>query len=282
MPGSEGWATTTDLAVFESVAGDLLRTHPVGNTILLTTAETLRAGDGPVYGDGEPWYGWWTGPDGQVGSAFLQTPPYPLVLAEGRASALESLVDKLVGVDRVNAEQRAAEALAAHWNRRIGADIEVHQHIRLYRLGELTRPDPAPAGRARPAVADRPRPPDRVVRGRSSTRSASRRPTRGGRWTTGWATAGSWCGRSTAVPVSMAGRTRPAAGMLRVGPVFTPLDLRGRGYAGAVTAAVSRAAQDLVGEVLLFTDMANPTSNAIYQRLGYRRVADRLQIGPAD
>jgi predicted GNAT family acetyltransferase len=84
------------------------------------------------------------------------------------------------------------------------------------------------------------------------------------------------------VAVSMAGRTRPAAGMLRVGPVFTPLDLRGRGYAGAVTAAVSRAAQELVGEVLLFTDMANPTSNAIYQRLGYRRVADRLQIGPAD
>jgi predicted GNAT family acetyltransferase len=82
------------------------------------------------------------------------------------------------------------------------------------------------------------------------------------------------------VPVSMAGRTRPAAGMLRVGPVYTPVELRRRGYAAAVTAAVSRAAQDIADEVLLFTDMANPTSNSIYQRLGYRPIADRLLLGP--
>ena len=68
-----------------------------------------------------------------------------------------------------------------------------------------------------------------------------------------------------AVPVSMAGRTRTVAGMVRVAPVYTPPELRGRGYAGAATAAVSQAALDAgVREVVLYTDLANPTSNALY------------------
>jgi predicted GNAT family acetyltransferase len=80
-------------------------------------------------------------------------------------------------------------------------------------------------------------------------------------------------------PVSMAGVTRPVAGMVRVGPVYTPPELRGRGYAGAATAAASRAAlDDGVTEVLLFTDLANPTSNALYQRLGYRPIEDRTVL----
>jgi predicted GNAT family acetyltransferase len=65
--------------------------------------------------------------------------------------------------------------------------------------------------------------------------------------------------------------------MVRVGPVYTPPELRGRGYAGAATAAASQAALDVgVREVVLYTDLANPTSNALYQRLGYRPVEDRV------
>jgi predicted GNAT family acetyltransferase len=76
--------------------------------------------------------------------------------------------------------------------------------------------------------------------------------------------------------VSMAGVSRVEAGMLRVLAVYTPKDLRGHGYAGAVTSAVSRAALDGGAEhVVLFTDLANPTSNALYQRLGYRPIEDR-------
>ena len=46
---------------------------------------------------------------------------------------------------------------------------------------------------------------------------------------------------------------------------------------GAVTAAVSQAARDAgAAEVVLFTDLANPTSNALYQRLGYEAVSDRV------
>ncbi|WP_323187335.1 GNAT family N-acetyltransferase [Streptomyces sp. NBC_00006] len=58
-------------------------------------------------------------------------------------------------------------------------------------------------------------------------------------------------------------------------PVYTPPALRGRGYAAAVTAEVSRAARaEGAEEVLLFTDLSNPTSNALYQRLGYRPVRE--------
>ena len=81
------------------------------------------------------------------------------------------------------------------------------------------------------------------------------------------------------VRVSIAGRTRAVAGMVRLGPVYTPQELRGRGYAGAATAAVSQAALDAgVREVVLYTDLANPTSNALYQRLGYRPVEDRVVL----
>ena len=83
----------------------------------------------------------------------------------------------------------------------------------------------------------------------------------------------------TAVPAAIAGVTRQVAGMLRVGPVYTPPELRGRGYASAVTAAVSlRAREAGAEEVLLYTDLANSTSNSIYQRIGYRPVEDRVVL----
>jgi predicted GNAT family acetyltransferase len=79
-------------------------------------------------------------------------------------------------------------------------------------------------------------------------------------------------------PVSMAGITRLLEGDgIRVAPVYTPKELRGRGYAGAVTTAVCRDAFDRgAREVSLFTDVANPTSNALYQRLGFRPLGDRV------
>ncbi|WP_017555922.1 GNAT family N-acetyltransferase [Nocardiopsis baichengensis] len=76
-------------------------------------------------------------------------------------------------------------------------------------------------------------------------------------------------------PVAMAAATPLVGGMVRIDPVYTPSRLRGRGYAGAATAQASRTALAAgAQEVVLFTDPANPTSNALYQRLGYHRIAD--------
>jgi len=67
------------------------------------------------------------------------------------------------------------------------------------------------------------------------------------------------------------------AGAIRVAPVYTPPEHRGRGYAAGATAAATRAALDAgAEEVLLYTDLANPTSNRLYARLGYRPVEDSV------
>jgi predicted GNAT family acetyltransferase len=65
------------------------------------------------------------------------------------------------------------------------------------------------------------------------------------------------------------------AGVPRIGPVYTPPSCRGRGYAGHAVAQLSRRllAQG-ASRCVLFTDLANPTSNKIYAEVGYVRVCD--------
>jgi predicted GNAT family acetyltransferase len=76
-------------------------------------------------------------------------------------------------------------------------------------------------------------------------------------------------------PVAFAGFNRLPALSARIGPVYTPPALRSRGYAQAVTAAVSvEAARDTPRTVFLFTDAAYPASNKSYQRIGYVHIAD--------
>ena len=82
-----------------------------------------------------------------------------------------------------------------------------------------------------------------------------------------------WC-LADGTSVSMAAGRAPVAGSGRVGPVYTPPALRGRGYASAVTAVVSREILDDGATPVLFTDRANQTSNKIYRQLGYVDVDD--------
>ena len=80
-------------------------------------------------------------------------------------------------------------------------------------------------------------------------------------------------------PVSLAGFGGPTPNGLRIGPVYTPREHRGHGYGSAVTAAASQVALDRGKRFcFLYTDRANPTSNAIYMRLGYRPVCDSREI----
>jgi hypothetical protein len=71
-------------------------------------------------------------------------------------------------------------------------------------------------------------------------------------------------------PVSMAAVSRRTPWSSSVGYVYTPPELRGRGYASAVTAALSQRELD-AGQAWcsLFTDQANATSNHIYADIGY-------------
>jgi GNAT superfamily N-acetyltransferase len=80
-------------------------------------------------------------------------------------------------------------------------------------------------------------------------------------------------------PVSMAGIRLPIAGVSRLGPVYTPVDHRGHGYAAAATAAAAGWALDAgARDVVLFTDLTKPAVNAVYQRIGFVPVGDFMRI----
>ncbi|MFG2193760.1 GNAT family N-acetyltransferase [Streptomyces sp. NPDC048639] len=275
------WTTTHDLDEFLSVAGGFLRTRPVQHTVLLSVAAALQAGT-VSYGDDPPEYGWWRAPDGSTAGAFLRTPPHPVLLSCMSGAAADDLAGVALTADRptpgVGGGRAAALAFAAGWERRTGATNRCHASNRLYRLGALTPPEPAPLGAARLARrTDR----DLLIDwyeafGRDTQAAMGHHASAvDDRLSYGGLTL--W--EADGAPVSFAGVTRTVAGMVRVGPVYTPPGQRGSGYAGAVTAAVSRAARDAgAAEVLLFADLGNPTTNALYQRIGYRPVEDHVQL----
>lgn len=268
---------------FLAVAGEFLNAERARNTVVLTVTETLRATGAPSP-DGVQLFGWWHDEDeDSVRGAFMHTPTYPVLLSAMPEEAVRALAGALADMKQpltgVNAEEGRARAFAAVWRDRTGADAQILRRMRLFRLGKLTWPEPIPDGDARTATkADR----DLVISWfdafarevsepeRDHDAQADERLTYGG--ITLWQAGGA--------PVSMAGVTRTVGGMVRVGPVYTPAELRGRGYAGAATAAVSQAALDAgAADVVLYTDLANPTSNALYQRIGYRPVEDRIVLG---
>jgi predicted GNAT family acetyltransferase len=277
-----GWTITGSLEEFTAGAGVFLGWRPVENSVLLTVSSLLRRNGPDAYG-GPPLFGWRSAADGTVEAAFLCTPPWPPLLTRGTpraarelAAALhERLAEPLPGV---RGESGTAREFAAAWRERTGARARAGQEMRLHRLGTLVPPEPAPPGRARVAgPADR-----ELLLGwqEGFFRDIGRRDHGGERLLDDALAHG---GRTLlevgGEPVAMAGSTPPEDGAVRVVSVYTPPELRGRGYAGAVTAAVSRAALAAgASEVLLFTDLANPVSNRLYARLGYVPVEDHLSL----
>ena len=288
-----GWQTTADVTEFLAQAGDYLLSERARNTVILTVSEQLRvnparysgpAGPSESHGPGSrPLFGWWTGQAGAVGGAFLHTPPHPLLLTAVPADVAEALAAALA--DRplrgVNGHVEAAEAFAVTWRAATpGGRATEQRRMRLYRLGELAWPDPAPDGAPRVAAdSDAPLLTDwftafadevhEMGGGEEQARAVRDKLSHDGilLWEAG------------GLPVAIAGVTRQVAGMLRVAPVYTPPELRGRGYASAVTAAASQRAREAgAEEVVLYTDLANRTSNSIYQRIGYRPVEDRVVL----
>jgi RimJ/RimL family protein N-acetyltransferase len=274
----EDWTFIDDLDDLLARAGAFLRSRPVLHTVPLTVTDTLRTRGLRAYGDEAPYFGVLER-EGEVRAAYFRTPPHRLAVTPLAPEEADALAVHLAGLGRplpgITGERATAAAFAGSWQRLTGATAGPHERNRLYRLGTLTAPGPLPEGRARVAGAtDR----GQLLRwygefmeavGGSAARAedwADARISYGG--ITFWED-------TDGTPLAMAGALPMVAGQIRVAPVYTAAHLRGRGYAGAVTAEVSRAALTSgADEVLLFTDLANPTSNALYQRIGYRPVAD--------
>jgi FR47-like protein len=276
------WRLTCDVAAFGVEAGPYLAADPATCTVLLTVCAALRTGGPCAFDPGGRMparFGLWReeGEQGPVRGAFVQTPPHVPLLGPMPERAAEELApalaaDPAVPVDGARGPAAPVGAFTRAYRR--GAGARVDRRMRLFRLGVLTPRVPGPAGGPRPAV-----PADGTLVsewfadfGTAATAPAllARRIAEGRLLL--WEDAGG-------EPVSMAGRSELAAGQVRIAPVYTPARMRRRGYAGAVTAAISAAAAAAGAEqVVLFTDLANATSNALYQRLGYVPVSDFLSM----
>ncbi|MGP3974092.1 GNAT family N-acetyltransferase [Streptomyces sp. 8N114] len=276
----DDWHLTEDIDDFLTRAGDFLRSHPALHTTPLTVTEKLRTRGSDAYGAGATVFGRLES-GGEVRAIFYRLPSHRLTLtslsrehADTLAAHLADLGHPLSGV---TADHNTATAFAEAWQRHTGGAAPAHSwRGRLYRLGTLTPPKPRPEGRGRVLDAQDH---EQLIRWCSEFVAAvGEAPTMD---------ADSWADSRFAdkhftfwetpdgTPVSMAGSTSMVGGMIRVDPVYTPAHLRGRGYAGAVTVEVSRAALTAgATDVVLFTDPANRTSNALYQRIGYVPVTD--------
>jgi len=185
------------------------------------------------------------------------------------------LIETERAISGVSGPLPLAETFAASWWR----PEERRRAERLYRLDALVSPEPPAAGASRVAVAA-----DLGLLVRWSeefqaeaegvghvdlTALVASRIAR--RELVVWETDGR--------PVAFAGASVPVGGMSRVGPVYTPPELRGKGYGTAIShAASAKVRAEGATEVLLFTDLSNLTSNSIYRAIGYRPVSDYVSI----
>jgi predicted GNAT family acetyltransferase len=277
------WTLTANSGDYLDVAGDFLTSRRVRHTIELSVIESLRAAPTEPAETGEALFGWWqVGADGDVTAVVLHTPPYPLLLGGLPSGSGAELAALIAGTGRglagVGGPEDSAAEFATAWRALTAAEYTTTRRSRLYRLERLVPPDPLAEGRARLAI-----PGERAVLeewyaafGREINDVAgppadaiAERLSYGGLMV--WEAGG--------LPVSMAGHVRPAAGVVRIAPVYTPAPFRGRGYGAAVTSAVTRAALEAgAGEIVLFTDVANAASNALYRRLGFQPVEERIAL----
>jgi RimJ/RimL family protein N-acetyltransferase len=267
---------------FWLAAGPLLSADPVENTVLVTVLSRLLRG--LVYGP-DPAIMLAMHEGTQLTGVALATPPYPLSVGAVPESAAPAVVEHLLVEDQsvsgASGLRPRVEAFARAWAEATGDTVKVNRDERLYRLDRLVPPVGVPGWArlatgadipllarwrqefAEEALGDEYVPVDFADQSRNSLSAGSANML--------------WIVDDTAVALAVAGR--PQQHMSRVGPVYTPAHLRGRGYGSAVTAAVSRWALDeQARHVVLFTDLANPTSNSIYQQIGYRPASDHLNV----
>jgi uncharacterized protein len=267
-----------DLPTFAAAAMPWLERDPVVHNVLCTVTRSRLEGLLPL----EPDALWLRLLDGTGGLAGVgvQTPPRGLLLSsmpgEGAMAMADHLVPLRGDLPGVNGPQEPATAFAGRFTRHTGRTAVEGLCGRMYRLDAVTPPNGV-AGQLREATrADR----ELLVAWLSgfsaetlphqpaddTSEIVDRRLDQGGYL---------WLWEDRGVPVSLLMVSRPAAGVIRIGAVYTPPELRGHGYAsGNVAAICQRVLAAGATACMLYTDRGNPVSNRIYQRIGFRPVGD--------
>ena len=268
-----------DPGEFLEQAGPLLLEDEARHNLMLGLASTLR--DHPQrYPDFRLWL---VEKDGEPVGAALRTAPHNLVLARARDdSAVDALAqavdDELPGVVGSVPE---VEQFARAWASRNGVTAEVRIAQGVFALERVEPVTDVPGAMRSATSEDRPLllewylafAVEALPGEPDEERMASEldhRLTAGDAGIVLWDDDGA---------VSMAGFGGSTPNGIRIGPVYTPPELRGRGYASALVAELSSSLlADGRRFCFLYTDLANPTSNRIYERIGYVRVCESAEI----
>lgn len=214
--------------------------------------------------------------DGAVVGCVVRTAPHKVLvteLPEASAPAVAaSLAEAFDSIPAVLGAAAAAKAVAAAWVVERGGAWRPGLEQRIYRLDAVEHPAGVP-GALRVATED-----DvdlAVAWGEGFARDAGQQFATRRATVEGWIEHGGLFLWEDDEPRSIAVAQGRTPNGVRVGYVYTPHESRRRGYASACVAAVSeRMLAHGVSFCVLYTDLSNPTSNAIYQRIGYRPIAD--------
>lgn len=268
-----GW--TRDPREYLPVVESFLRQRPVEHSVLWNAA-TVKA-QGPV-DEANMWL--WVR-DGDVQAAAHHTPPYGAYVSTGPdaamvalAEALRSLRPELPGVGGM---RPAADAFARGWCSTAAPGQTPAAHLLgeqgVFVAGDVNHPHGVPGGLRLACAEDLPLLRSWAEAFADETSSPTERDGVDRRIAAGLL----FVWQAAEGPVSMAAVTAPRGGVSRVQLVYTPPELRGHGYASACVAALTAQQLAIPGrQCMLYTDLANPTSNGIYQAIGYRRVADAV------
>jgi predicted GNAT family acetyltransferase len=275
-----------DPASFLHRAAPLLETSEPRHNLIYGIAGTLVS-EPDVY----PEFRLWMVEDAGVPvAAALRTPPYNVVVADARDPAAADVLVAVVAADDpavpgAAGTQPTIGRFAETWRRIVGTEVHLRMAQGVFALDQVRLAD-VPAGRSRPAKEE-----DRdLLVGWFEAFIAEALPDEPSdrerligmveRQIAGGSRSGIWLWERDGDPVAMSAYGGPTPHGIRIGPVYTPPRHRRLGYASAVVAEQS-AWLLAAGRrfCFLYTDLANPTSNAIYQRIGYRQVAEAADYG---
>jgi predicted GNAT family acetyltransferase len=235
---------------------------------------------------------WVVEQDGRTQAAALRTPPYHAVVAQPlSAEALDELArvmhEESPDLPGVNGLRPQVDDFGAAWACLSGGSAVERMRLILHRLERLEEV-PVPPGLMRAAApGDRPLLIEwmRAFAVETGVQGGADELEKGIDGRLG-EPLGLMVWEDDGAVVSIAGSVASSPGCGRVGPVYTPPELRGRGYATALVRELT-AARLAAGArtMVLYTDVANPTSNAIYRRIGYEPLCEAVELdfepGPA-
>jgi len=221
----------------------------------------------------------------QIVLLALMTPPYKLQVAlfnEDYDSTLQVLVMELHKrgwmIPAVLAEEKAAKIFETCWNSVAGTASRIGKRQRIYKLQTVQYP-PHPGGIFRQAKLNDLQ---LLIKWRNAFHDEvfdDSEPRVSDNQIKTSIEEGKFFFWQDSVPVSMAGLTRPTSHGISINDVYTPPEFRRKGYASALVAHLSQYALDNGRDFCsLYTDLGNPISNSIYQKIGYFPVADVMDV----